>query len=925
MTDLTGRVAAVNTLPLGGTLAADTPAGSTVLVVEDAADFDGAGGELLLGATEVIAYSAADDEAGTLTLATPTAAAWEVDTRVEVWDSATGARVTETVAQVLVDGTDQWGDALEAVVDHALIPYLPEGIRDPDPESGTIGEAVALTWRGDELVVLNIIGRQPIMDGSMIDPETLPPSGGATPEEPTTPGAPVVYGGIASLLVRWDAITHPNPVVYEVHASATPGFSPGPSTLISEISGTAATIRRLPVPDPETGTPDSALRYDTAYYVAVLARDSVDETFASALGPEGSGQPVQATADDIAARSIATEHLTAGAVNTEALASELVLASTIKTATGGQRVEFDVEGIRLHGPDDDIRVNLPTAPGADPTVRGVIQADGLTVREGATFYSAINEFARGSQISLAEQVAGPVAGPVPEIRWNGTALTPSARTGSLGTFALDPSQVTSIGYDAGGDRIIVNQAVAGGSRIWYYNFSGSVSTFADQGSVHVSGSARSAAGNLMFIAKWYDGTRTKWLVYDARYSGYRDYVFYGNNEIAMSWDGTYIVTAETLSDGSTRLRQLDASTNPVTVVNTWTTSGVTASSSAPVFVYHGNADFGATKWVVSYANGFDFRTFGQSGTAAPYEVTNNWPSPTAKAGGIYRTSTGRFYTMGTGGTLYEHTALRWTDSALDTWHVGQSFYDSNSSGTGTHETALGAITSFTMKKRAQVRFSLTDVPFSGEVDDPNAWRFYAKRGAPPATNRSDMRWQAGASYTVKTYTMTDAPTTLGSPALEFGTFPGASPAKMRSARTFASDPTKAIFEVRGDGSGRWGPLEISSAGDLTDGRDTGWIDLPLASGVSVAAGLTPQYKRVGKTVYLFGRITYNGTASTNGGVIGTLPLGFRPDKDPFDLGAFVVTGTSVARLFVTADGSVTSGTSPVANNQRILGGSFSVP
>ncbi|WP_036959389.1 hypothetical protein [Promicromonospora kroppenstedtii] len=62
--DLTGRVAAVNTVPLGGTLAEEAPAGATVPLVEDTADFDPDGGALLLGGAEVVTYTSADDESG---------------------------------------------------------------------------------------------------------------------------------------------------------------------------------------------------------------------------------------------------------------------------------------------------------------------------------------------------------------------------------------------------------------------------------------------------------------------------------------------------------------------------------------------------------------------------------------------------------------------------------------------------------------------------------------------------------------------------------------------------------------------------------------------------------------------------------------------------------------------------------------------
>ncbi|WP_036959108.1 hypothetical protein, partial [Promicromonospora kroppenstedtii] len=76
---------------------------------------------------EVVTYTSADDESGEVILAAPTAALWEIDTRVDVWDAATSAPVVETLAQILVEGIEQAGDSLVATVDHALTPLPPRG------------------------------------------------------------------------------------------------------------------------------------------------------------------------------------------------------------------------------------------------------------------------------------------------------------------------------------------------------------------------------------------------------------------------------------------------------------------------------------------------------------------------------------------------------------------------------------------------------------------------------------------------------------------------------------------------------------------------------------------------------------------------------------------------------------------------------
>src|SRR5690606_3903526 len=141
---------------------------------------------------------------------------------------------------------------------------------------GPVGEAVEVERRGDELVVVNILGQAPVLNGAMIDPDTLPAGGGPEPEVPTTPSAPTVVGGIGILFAKWGAVEHPNPVVYAVHVSDVEGFTPDGGTLAGMVSGTQFTIK-------ETGE-GAPLQYGSVYYVRLVAIDTVDESFASQPG-----------------------------------------------------------------------------------------------------------------------------------------------------------------------------------------------------------------------------------------------------------------------------------------------------------------------------------------------------------------------------------------------------------------------------------------------------------------------------------------------------------------------------------------------------------------------------------------------------------------------------------------------------------------
>ena len=58
--------------------------------------------------------------------------------------------------------------------------------------------------------------------------------------------------------------------------------------------------------------------------------------------------------------------------------------------------------------------------------------------------------------------------------------------------------------------------------------------------------------------------------------------------------------------------------------------------------------------------------------------------------------------------------------------------------------------------------------------------------------------------------------------------------------------------------------------------DTGWLPLPLASGISAqsaSSAYTPQYRKIGNIVYIEGCVK---GATANNTVLATLPVGFRP-------------------------------------------------
>lgn len=106
--------------------------------------------------------------------------------------------------------------------------------------------------------------------------------------------------------------------------------------------------------------------------------------------------------------------------------------------------------------------------------------------------------------------------------------------------------------------------------------------------------------------------------------------------------------------------------------------------------------------------------------------------------------------------------------------------------------------------------------------------------------------------------------------------------------------------------------------------DSGWIDLPLASGISAYSdSQKPRYRKVGKEVFLSGvckGITHNES------VIGTLPSGYRPSKKViFPIGSV---GQIISRISIETNGEVMYNRSTiepiVAENYHSIACSFNV-
>jgi hypothetical protein len=116
------------------------------------------------------------------------------------------------------------------------------------------------------------------------------------------------------------------------------------------------------------------------------------------------------TTPKIATNAITADKIEVGTITADKLAAELILASTIKTAESGSRVELDTNGMRNYSSDGQLLVNIPTN-GTDPvSVVGQIEASSLVSNVSAELHGT-NTFAKGSTSVLEVGVTNPSAAP----------------------------------------------------------------------------------------------------------------------------------------------------------------------------------------------------------------------------------------------------------------------------------------------------------------------------------------------------------------------------------------------------------------------------------------------------------------------------------------------------------------------------------
>lgn len=346
----TGIVTVVEEVRAGSELATATLTTDAQLTVDDGTDFAPEGGELTIGELAGVGYASADEETGVIVLDAAIGVAFEEGEPVYV-EPLTVERFAHVTAE-------EQEEPLLARVPHALYDRLPVGVREETPEP----ELVRLERdEAGELIVADVLNREPLVDGSYIAPATIPPAAVTDGMPPAISPAATVLGGIRSLFVTWVPVANHDAVTYEVHVSDESGFTPDVDTFAGEVRGTLFVIRTMP------GTLDPPA-YGVPHYVRLVARD--DDGAASA-GTEGAGSPLEVNTVDIAANAVTADRILANEALFELVRALLVEANTFRTGESPDpRLEMDnVDGFRSFGALDAVLAHFPV-DGSLPSLLG---------------------------------------------------------------------------------------------------------------------------------------------------------------------------------------------------------------------------------------------------------------------------------------------------------------------------------------------------------------------------------------------------------------------------------------------------------------------------------------------------------------------------------------------------------------------------
>lgn len=878
MTDLRGKITAVQVFPTGTDLLEAAALGASELVVGDTSDFSGEGGSLMtsIGA---MAYTGLDNTSTPpkILLAAPLSAGLVVGEPILLNGYSQEKRA-------LVK-TDLGEDGVWVRIPRSLEFTLADGIRDPDFQ-----ETIIFNQNQDGVFeAKEILAADFSMDLTYL-PELQDVIEDVTPTEPPSLSPDIQVTGMpTSLYVRaLDEIA--NTTTLEFHMSEDPGFIPGAGdtgTLVLSTNSRLGVINKTAL--------DTDLVEGVTYYVRAIA-----------LNAAGAAAPSPAVAAQLnlnAIRELVAEVVTAGFV----LAGAIEVGDiTINSEGDDKGILIDVAGGQIFLPADSTK---------SARFAGDIETANLTSKDRLDIYQLAQLF---GTMRAVNGITDPSVPPTSSTEWdhwadaggafpnNNSGLVESIENSAHlvtatnifgGVFAvLDKSNGQQLGavsmpanfYPTSMTRlgsryyVLGSLGTASGSEPWVYAFSHTAFTTI----THIPGESWRAVPSGFSIYTEWDSS--------AHYS------VSNVKRQCIGTDGTNILLARqhTYTGGGNLNRTVVRILN---VANGALIGSNVLAISSPQDMYgifKQAFDFSASRFVTVHPTTFRVNSTSSQDVNGRYvEVAaDNWlkPSGAGQNRGLVWDGT-RFWSLDSAGIYWKFVAGHVNNSTI---YGRYTWYDGNATG-GTHETARSPSHSFTWQARAKFRVTGQSAPEadSTEQDAAKLVRIYA--GTNDTTN---CRLQHSTDLPVgQNHYVVETLDTVSAVAPSTTTFSltGAAPGRLESA---AEDATpESIWWAEGSGPGRMGPLRWDATGKVVPEVD--WTTLTHAG----TSG-TLRYKVQAGTVWVEGSINFASLANAGTLTILTaanaMPAAYRPGQSLWEDVCRMNAGTSLGHLALFADGSM---------------------
>lgn len=487
-----------------------------------------------------------------------------------------------------------------------------------------------------------------------------------------------------------------------------------------------------------------------------------------------------------------------GMLEADAVDGMVVTGATIQTARTGARVTQDASGIAVYDDADDWRVRL-TPYGS--TFKGDLEAESLVATGPAEFRHTENRLGQGAKLVLEAGVTDPTAPPVVQPYWASVGFTPPEGGVLYGLAYADGKYWTFVDVPNASevDRLISIDPATGvvGDNI----------PMTDQ---FWAAGGVTAIGSELFLLGQKSGTPYKYFVRVYSTAGaflreweYTDVGWSKTNPLTykpgIGTDGTNVVIAQCTDAGSLIWRTYNKTTG-ATIATVDCKDGTKSDVGG---IYIGPGDWGGGTFVTvrktSGNVGDAIVTFSTSGV---WDPAKSWKTAENGRDTGLAFADGKFRTLnGGGGRINEYAPPTTGDDSPDWWVAYRWETDFDSDNALDYTSRISPPTRFTWPRRARLKALGSPLPVGVET----IGGFTAKKATTPERTdfrRSFTNTQQGKSVALWHYL--DSETTV--PA-EVNTYPTATPSSIASA--------SSTFEVKGDGTGRWGPLTFNPNGTVT--------------------------------------------------------------------------------------------------------------